>query len=450
MIKIKRILCIVLTYCFIGAPAYGSAHEPLNADMIKENLEEDYGINVIIPENEEYDSYRECILVMDKGLKRFPKGMIKEITESYSNSGISTNATLSRTEKISNLFSEYVLNEETADIHINTLQNSLYYDTCVASEEGFVYEIGHFISDYLFKAYGYEKLKSEFDKLNAGFRYGTWGEGYDKVFVNKHSSMSFKDEITDLIWFAEVHPDILRNINDGAYSTLHKKVKFLADVIDSSFSSVSPESKLWQEALPQNPDAWAEAVIYEMKEASLIPEEFDGIYNSYITKEDFYVLVLNIVESKLGKENFIKSFGIVNQEDYVAIDPVKGEIYVDNDEGNLNVDSEICGEKEKRLHEAYQIGLIDEGWIPSSGEYITRLEIAKLLSYIGNELGMDISDYDVSDYGDISNVKDSEKPFIYFISSKGLLKGDGTSFKPYDYCTYQEVYLMLMRFYNML
>ncbi len=76
--------------------------------------------------------------------------------------------------------------------------------------------------------------------------------------------------------------------------------------------------------------------------------------------------------------------------------------------------------------------------------------MVKLLSYIGNELGMDISDYEAVDYDDISEVKDSDKPFIYFAASKGLLRGDGTNIKPYDYCTYQETYLMLMKFYNLL
>lgn len=450
MIGIKRILCIALMYCFIGTLAYGFTQEPLSEDAIKKNLEEDFGINIIIPENEEYSSYRECLMVLERGLKRFPDGVVKEVTEFYSNKGISTNVVVSRTEKIGDLFSEYVLSERSADIYINMLPNSLYNDSCVASEEGFVHEIGHYISDYLFNAYGYENLKKEFDALNDGYVYGAWGEGYDKIFVNKHSAMSFSDEIADLIWFAEIHPDILRNINGGAYSAVHEKIKCLITAMDQSLSSISTESKLWQETLPQEPDTWAEPVINEMKEASLMPEEFEGMYNSYITKEDFYVLALNIIENKLGKESFAESFKITNKEDSVAIDPVKGEVYVDNAGKRSNSDDEIRDEKEKRLYEAYQMGLIDEGWVIGSEEYMTRLEIAKLLSYIGNELGMDISEYDVVDYDDISTVKDSEKPFIYFISSKGLLQGDGTSFKPYDYCTYQEAYLILMRFYDIL
>lgn len=450
MIRIRRILYIALMLCFIGTAVYGFAYEPLSEDIIKDNLEEEYGVNIIIPNNEDSAYYKDCLMVIDRGLRRFPEGVIREITKFYSDRSISTNIIVNKTEKISDLFSEYELDKNTATLYIYTLQNSLYYDTCVASEEGFLHEMGHYVSDYLFKVYGYEKIKNEFDKLNTGYVYGTWNEGYDKVFINRHSAKSFNDEIADIIWYTEAHPDIIRNISNGNYTVLHKKIEYLASIIEQSFSAITSDTKLWQDALPQKPDEWALDAIEAMREASLIPEELDGIYNSYIIKEDFYILSLNIIENKLGKEKFIKSFELTKQEDYVAIDPVKGEIYADKRADNFDLDEEICYEKEKRLYEAYQIGFMDEGGVFDPEEYITRLEIAKLLGYIGNELSMNISDYEAVDYDDISSVKDSEKPFIYFAASKGLLKGDGTSFKPYDYCTYQEAYLLLMRFYNLL
>ena len=81
---------------------------------------------------------------------------------------------------------------------------------------------------------------------------------------------------------------------------------------------------------------------------------------------------------------------------------------------------------------------------------MTRLEAAKLFSYIGNELGMDISNYTVIDYNDISDVKETEKPLIYFAASLDLFKTDESGFRPSDYCTYQEAYMMLMKFYEIL
>lgn len=446
MKKITKILYIALIFSLIGTIGYGIDMELLQEDLIENKLEETYGINIIMPEDEEYINYKECLLVLDRGLRRFPDGVIKEITDIYLKNGIKTNIIVNKTEKISELYSDYTLNEDSANIYINTLKNSMLNETCVASENGFVHKMGHFISDYLFNFKDMENLKNEFEKLNDGFNYGNWDDSYHKAFVNKHSAMSFKDEIADLIWYTEIHPDILRNIDEGEHTIIHSKIKLLSSTIDDSFSSVTKKSKLWQEALPQEPDDWALDAINAMNEESLIPEEFEGIYKSYITKEDFYTLVLNVIENKLGKDNFIKSFNLSKQEDYVSIDPIRGEVYKVNPIEEI----EIVDLKEKRLYEAHQIGLIDEGWLFGSKELMTRLEIAKLFSYIGKELGMDISEYEVIDYNDIDNVKESDKPFIYFVSSKGLLKGYGNDFKPDDFCTYQEAYLLLIRLYNML
>ena len=450
MIRIIKVLCISLMFCFIGTTAYGFTHEQLNEDKLKENLEKEYGINIVIDDNEDNINYIDSLMVLERGLKRFPAGMISEITKFYSKSGISTNVIIDRTETISDLFSEYKLDKKRADLYIYIMQNNIYDDACVASEEGFVYEAGQYIRDYLFKVYGYDKIKTEFEKLNGECKYETWGKGYENVFINKHSAMSFNDEIADIILFSEAHPEVLRNLNNGSYTAIHKKIEYLASIIDQCFTSVTSDTRLWQDALPQKPDEWALDAIKAMKESSLIPEEFEGMYNSYITKGDFCFLTLNLIESKLGKDKFGKLFGLVKQEDHVAIDPIKGEVYLDKKTGNINPYEDGCNDKIKRMDEAYQICFTDDESRINSDEYITRLEMAKILFYLGNELGMDISDYKDVEYNDISDIDESEKPIIYFSAGKGLLKGDGTSFKPYNYCTYQETYMILMRFYNLL
>jgi len=444
MITLKRILFAILCFFMLNSQAYGFTKitEPPNESDIKITIEEKYGINIIIDEEDEDANYTECLLVLERSLRRFPEGVIKEITDFYNKNGISTNVVINETEIIMELFSEYTLSGESANVYINALQSSMYSDACIASEESLVHELGHFVSDYLYKVYGYEKLKTDFENLNRDYEYGLWGDGYDDVFINKHSAMSFNDEVADLIWYSEVHPELLRNISGGEKEIIHKKVELLADVFNQCFNSITENTKLWMEAVPQKPDDWAQELIYDMKNASLIPEKFEGIYDAYIIREDFYTVTLNIIEKKLGKDAFNKSFNISVQEEHVSLDPVRGEIFVDDGMSHMITDVLLCNGKEL-IYEVYQMGLPPEG-------YITRLEIAKLFTYIGNELGVDISDYEVVNYDDISNVKDSEKPFIYFASSTGILKDYGNSFKPYDYCTYQEAYIMLMRLYNIL
>jgi len=452
MSTFKRILIAILCFFMLSSQVYGFTKimEPPNESDIKINIEEKYGINIIINEEDEDANYTECLLVLERSLRGFPEGVIKEITDFYNKNGISTNIMINETEIIMDLFSEYSLNGESANVYINALQSSLYSDACIASEESLVHELGHFVSDYLYKVYGHEKLKADFENINKGYEYGLWGDGYDDVFINKHSAMSFNDEVVDLIWYSEVHPELLRNISGGEKEIIHEKVEFLADVLNQCLNTITEDTRLWMEAVPQKPDDWAQESIYAMKSASLIPEKFEGMYDAYITRENFYTLALNIIEKKHGKDKFNKGFNISVQEEHVNIDPVRGEIFVDDGTSHMFTDFLICLSNEQ-IYEAYQMGLIsNDGMdLPPEG-YITRLEIAKLCTYIYNELGMDISKYEVINYDDISNVKDLEKPFIYFSASAGILNGYGNSFKPYDYCTYQEAYIILMRLYNIL
>lgn len=439
MIKTSKVLLITLILCLFGAVAFGMEY----------NLEEEYGINIMLSDSKDNTSYDEAILVISRGLGRFPEGTIKEVTEYNLSRGIKTNVILSKTEKIGDIYSEYMLNDTSANIFINTMKSGLYFDSNAASEQVFIHEMSHYISDYLFEVYGYDEIKSEFEKINNGCKYGTWQNGYDKLFANKHSANSFEDEVSDLMWYSVAYPDKLRNINDGNYTLIHKKLEYLFFVIDQSFTSVKDGSLVGHESLPQKPAAWAMDTIKAMEEASLIPEEFKGIYNSNITKEDFYIIALNIIEKKLGEENFDKSFEIMNNEEFVSIDPIKGEIFVDNNADCEFLKSIAFNENQERLHEAYQMGLIDEGWMLNSNEYINRLEVAKLFYYIASELGEDITDYKILNYDDLENIKTEEKTFIYFSAGKNLLEGEGNSFKPNDYLTYQEAYQILMRLYSL-
>ncbi len=450
MINIKRILCLVISISMFGNLAFGFSGIKKNTEIdIKNNIEKTYGINIILPENSDCKSFNDSILMLEKNIVKFPDNIIKEITDYYSSNGITTNVILDKTENIKDLFSISINDENSVNIYIKTLKSSLYTESSFTSEEAIVHEIGHFISDYMFKTYNFDKLKVEFDKLNVGYEYGSWEEGYYKVFVNKHSAASFKDEVADLIWYAESHPSVLRNINDGESAIIHQKLSLLADAFNEAFNSISENTKLWLNAIPQNSQSWAKDTIDEMKNSSFIPEEFDGLYEAYITREDFYKLILNMLEQKIGEDNLNTYFNLMDYEEHVALDPVNGEIFVD-DGIDYSSDYSLLCNNNKILYQAYRMGILNSESSKETEGYMTRLEIAKTLVYIGNELGMDISNYEIKDYDDIVDVNENEKPYIYIAASKGFLKGDGSNFKPFDYCTYQEAYIILMRFYNLI
>lgn len=450
MIKIKIILCLVICIGIFSTQAFGYSYltdyEELN---IKENLEKTYGINIIIPEDSDCKYFIDCMIILEKSIKKFPDNIIKEITDYYKNKGIATNVILDKTENLKDLFSISVNDESSVNIYIKTLESSLYSESCFASDEAMIHELGHFISDYMFKIVNFDELEDEFYKLNDGYEYGTWGEGYCKVFVNKHSASSFKDEVADLIWYVEAHPSILRNINDGNMAIIHEKLSLLAEAFDEAFYSISDNTKLWLDAIPQNPQDWAKDIISEMKNASLIPEEFDGLYEAYISREDFYKLILNMLHKKNGEDNLNNYFHVMDYEEHIALDPVNGEIFVD-DGMNYTSYYNLLSNNNDILYQAYHMGILNSESFKEPYGYMTRLEIAKILVYIGNELDMNFSDYEIINYNDIEQVVENEKPYIYIAASKGFLRGDGLNFKPSDFCTYQEAYTILFRFYNLI
>lgn len=450
MIIIKRIFCLVICISMFGVLAFAYSDTENSEELcIKNNIENTYGLNIIVPKDSDYKNFSDSISILEKSIKKFPDNMIKEITDYYSNNGIRTNIILDETENIKDLFPISINDEKTVNIYIKILKSSLFADSSFASEDTVVHEIAHFVSDYMFKTYDMNKLKDEFNKLNAGFPYGTWGDGYCKVYVNKHSAIDFKEEVADLIWYAKSHPLILRNINNGEDTIIHEKLRLLADAFNEGFNSVSENTNLWLNAIPQNPQPWAKDIIADMKDASLIPEEFNGLYDAHITREDFYKLILNILHQKIGEDNLNNYFHVMDYEEHVALDPVNGEIFVDDGMNYSSYYSLLCNNK-KILYQAYNMGILSTESFKEPDGYMTRLEISKILVYIGNELGINFSDYKIVNYNDIESVDENEKPYIYIIADKGILKGDGLNFKPFDYCTYQEAYIILMRFYNLI
>lgn len=449
MIKFKRILCLVLCLSLFAGQAFGYANlvVPSDTDIINK-IEKTYGVNIILPEDSDYKYFSDCMLILERSLKKFPQNMIKEITDYYNSKGIKTNIILDKTENIEDLFSLSVNDDSSVNIYIKALKGSLYSESCFASEEAVIHDLGHFISDYVFKIYDFKKIEGQFNRLNGEYKYGTWEEGYCKVFVNKHSAASFKDDVSDLIWYAEAHPSKLRNINMWEGSVIHDKLSLIRGVFDEVFSSVSENTRLWNDAIPQKPQAWAESAIWEMKNSSLIPEEFNGLYDAYITREDFYLLVLNLLNKKVGQDNIDKYFQMADYEEHLALDPVKGEIFVDDGVRQSSYYNSLCTNNET-LNLAYHMGIINSEYYKEPEAYMTRLEIAKILVYIGSQLGVDFTNYQPLAYKDLEEVAENEKPYIYMAAGKGVLRGDGLNFKPFDYCTYQEAYIILMRFYNL-
>lgn len=449
---IKKIICISLTMCiitsFVHAFSFTNGIVRPTAIEIKKNIEKEYGLNVIMPQTS-YMNMEECMAVVESSLSRFPKGVIKEITDSYLSNGIKTNIIINKKKDNSiEKPADYEKSDSSANITINILSNNFYATSGVVSLDGTMLEISRFICDYLYVTYGYDKLKLEFEKLNYGFEYGSWAAGYDKVFVSQNSATNFNEDICDLVWYAVNHSEKILNINLAKKEIIHKKIELLANVFDEIFKSITVETKLWIEAIPSNPDDWAVDEINKMFKLGLIPKEFEGKYDSYISREDFCTLALNIVKVKIGENEFYEYFDIEKPQKSINIDPVNGEVIVNDEILDIFYDINLCKNKED-IYEAYKIGLINDldDYRFGPEAHITRIEAAKISASICEKFGIDIATYNEVNFDDISQLEELDMPYMYFVLSKGILKGYSNKIMPYECCTYQEAYIIMNRVY---
>lgn len=461
MKTIKKVMCFAITFSLILScvQTFGFNQikgRPLEVE-IQKNVLDEYGINIIMPKNSyNYKNIDEIVAVIEISLGRFPKGVIKETTDFYLSKGITTNILINKLDNINSLNIEPALYEMTnlsANIYVNILCQDFYGTSDIVSLDAIVHEIGNFISDYIDNRYGYELLEKEFDKLNNGYKYGDWHDGYEKVFVNINSAKSFDEDIVDLILYAENHPEKLRNIGSGKKEIIHKKIELLASVFSKSFSSITNKTKLWADAIPNKPDIWAVEIINKMQKEGFIPAEFIGKYNSNITREQFYTLSLKMIKNIIGEDEFYKYFEILKAQSSVNIDPVSGDIIVEDIITDVFYDIALSKNKQD-IYEMYNIGLVDNDYNGKfrPDDFIKRIEVAKFITNLCHKFDIDISGYNLSNlyFNDINNLNENEKSYIYFCVDTGIIKGYGNSFKSDEYCTYQETFIIMNRVYDLI
>jgi hypothetical protein len=358
MNKVKKIICIALIFLMSMQNAYGFSDIKFpDESEIRESIESEYGIKIIINGYEQNRNVIEWLKIIDYSLEKFPEGVIREITDSNLNEGISTSIIFNRESNLMKIPVQYIKTDSSADIYINILYSGVYGEISSAYVELFMHEVSSMIGGYLLESYGHDNIKEEFEELNGEYRYGTWGDGYSKVFAGSHSAASVEDDLTDLIMTAELYPDKLNDVNDGSREIIHGKIELVSEIFDETFNSVTEKTKLYLETVPNEPDEWAKDEIYSMIESGLIPENMKLNYNSCITREDFAVLLKNAIKNKLGEENFYEYFKIEKPEANFILDPLNGEALIEDGLPYLYYDMHFIENKED-ICDIYRIGLV--------------------------------------------------------------------------------------------
>lgn len=454
---INKTICFALILSLLSSFvfAFGFTNRTILTDIaeIKKNIENEYGVNLILPDNgNNYtcSNLETCLAYIDRSLRAFPEGLIKEITSAYIKEGIDTNIIINESSyNFMTIPAEYKKSNQSADITVNIMSNNFYGMYDVVSSDGIIHELGHFVCDYLLKCYNSDSLQKEFEKLNSGYEYGTWGDGCYNVFVNKNSASSLKDDISDLIWYAEAHADKLRNFENK--QIIHRKIECLAGIFNSCFETINDDSKLWLDAIPNIPDGWAEDIIKDMEKEGLIPEEFEGKYDPYVSREDFYILAVHLIKKHTGESEFYEYFNIAKPEKSFNIDPINGDIMLEDDISNIFYNINLCNKKED-IYDAYAIGLISDLYDENFGpeEYMTNLEAAKVCAYICESFEIDTAQCNLVKFDQSINLSEIEKNYINFALCEGILGNNSDEFDPNGQFTYQEAYVMLNNVYGLL
>lgn len=438
MTKVKISIIILVYLLIFTTSAFGEIVDIKNQNDIIYNIKNEYGIYVVLVNSYENVNYTNSLIMLEKILRTYPSGLIKEVNDYYKSLNKTSNIIFNKTEKIKELKYQFSIDNKSINFYVNSFYQGPHSNTYIISEEGLNHTIGHIIADYILRIYPNEKIKQNLVNINQGFVYGSWNKNYEKVFANKHSAASYKDELGDLIWYAQSYPKLLRSMSKEE-PIIQNKVIYLINLMNECFDSIDEYTNLWSDAIYQTPDSWAIEMINQYRQSGLFLEEHEGLYTSYITKVDFAKALLGAINSKFSSDNNLK----VSEKHY-SIDPLNGETVIDK----LNED---ILDEEGSLHKLQTLGLLIEKFVYNNdNKFISRLEIARLISIVSKQLSLSPKESLKTNFDDLGNLSDTDINDIVYLSQLEIMKGDNNEFKPEDYCTYQEAYVIVLRLFNLL
>lgn len=177
------------------------------------------------------------------------------------------------------------------------------------------------------------------------------------------------------------------------------------------------------------PASWAGKEVETAIGLKLIPEDMQGNYTKIITREEFCVLAIKMIEVKSG----------MDIEDYIRI---KGVTIASS---NTFVDT-----TNKDILAAKTLG-ITEGTSPTTfnpDNQLTREQAAKFLSSTARVIGEDIT-ATCPAYVDEDTIANWAKPYIGYVYNVNVMKGVGANrFDPRGGYQRQQAYLTMTRLFN--
>lgn len=411
----------------------------------KKALERKYGITIQVDNGFLGKEYPYELL--EQTYSKFPEGLIKEITDFYKKKGINTVVRFQY--KQTSLGGTFELGKKTA--YISYYPNPLGFNF---GEWTVAHEMGHYVHKYLETKYGSDKLRKEWTQFNQKYSYtgDNWRNpkgDYLKIFATNYGTKSYSEDFASVIEVLGGNSTALRNrlINEPN-TPFSKKISYLNSLLVSQTKSVNSAANLWEKSLPQTLEPWAETDYKMALSKNLIPqtEQFNGLFKSSITRNDFCDLIANLIEVETGKtlSEFTKSKGKKNNwYSYGSISHDGVETVETNypfaDTSNYNI------------FDLNALGVINgkgkKQFAPD--DQLTREQAAVILYNVATILGKN-TDSQTANFADLNKINTSARPGVNFVATKKIMGGVGHNhFAPKAEYTYIQSYITLLRLSNL-
>lgn len=251
--------------------------------------------------------------------------------------------------------------------------------------------------------------------------------GWDNQWYNegdRQEPYKYADNVTS-VSNGERHAAIVKS--DGTLWTMGGNYRYGLGY-ESDETWYTPMTQVL-EHVQDAPASWAAEIVEKAIGAQLIPENMQGNYTKIITREEFCILAIRMIElkSNMPIEDYIKARGL----ELKSTSP-----FVDCDNEDVIAASTLN---------------IVKGMSPTTFEpdnQLTREQAAVVLSTTARAIGEEITATTPA-YADASKIADWAKPFIGYVYNSDVMKGvGGNRFDPKGGYQRQQAYITMFKLFN--
>jgi len=412
-----RFIAFALTFALVfsiipvkAQTVYADKKETSQYIELKNAVEKKYGIKIKLSSEitkNEKEAYYD-LQIIKNALNIMPDELIKTVVKHFKAKGKSTTIAVYKKElTYGSTAGYYDEKENTITMYAQKAKVSLFGTGL--NTYNILHEFGHMVQYALNDIYGYNKLKTEFTKLNGNKKYGSgWGDGYDLAFTWEYAVTGFSEDFAETFSASLCDGQRLQYIYEiDKNAPLIKKSEYIKNIIETQLK-VKNLNHAWM-IYPQTPSKKYAKVLNDSEYNNT------GMYQYRIKKAIFYQYLCDLwIDLQLKKSD---------------IDPY-----------DWDRQSQLSDDAKQEFNDIFEINKSD--W---SG-YIKRKDMALTLAKFMDEAKVDYETVTTFTCNDCDELSSKYKKGIKKVVNAGLMfPKSSQSFKPESYCTYEEAYYSLIK-----